>query len=64
MAEITLYLLLELHPAMKIPITPILEMAVIKKMPTLKSKIVAPLFHGMNEKAPTEPISTSMGAME
>ena len=38
-------------------------MAVIKKMPTLKSKIVAPLFHGMNENAPTEPISTNMGAM-
>ena len=38
-------------------------MAVIKKMPTLKSKIVAPLFYGMNENAPTEPISTNMGAM-
>ena len=63
MAEMTLYLLLELHPAMNIPITPILEMAVMRKIPTLKSMITAPLFHGMKANAPTDPTNTSTGAM-
>jgi hypothetical protein len=56
-------LLLEPHPARKIPTTPKLEIAVTRKIPTLKSRIDAPLFHGMKAKAPTEPIRTRNGAM-
>ena len=42
--------------------TPIEETAVSRNTPTLKSRMVAPLFQGRNEKAPTEPIITSSGA--
>ena len=62
MADTTEYLLLEPHPARKIPTTPMDEMAVSRNTPTLKSRITAPLFHGRNEKAPTEPMITSSGA--
>ena len=63
MALTTEYLLFDPQPARKMPTTPMEEMAVSRKMPTLKSSTVAPLFHGRNEKAPTEPMITRRGAM-
>ena len=62
MAETTEYLLLEAHPAMKMPITPSDETAVIMKTPTLKSSTSMPLLNGRKEKVPTEATITRMGA--
>ena len=44
------------------PTTPMLETAVSKKMPTLKSSTTAPLFQGRNENVPTEAAITNTGA--
>ena len=62
MALTTEYLLLEPQPARNTPTTPMLEMAVMRKMPTLKSSTTAPLFQGRNEKVPTEAMITRKGA--
>ena len=62
MADTTEYLLLLPHPARNIPITPMDDIAVIRNMPTLKSNICAPLFHGRNENVPTDAMITRSGA--
>ena len=54
MAPMSEYLLLELHPASRMPTTPIDEAAIIKKMPTLKSSTSSPLLTGRQAKASTE----------
>ena len=63
MADRTEYLLFDPHPAKKTPNTPMLDIADTKKMPTLKSRMCAPLFQGRNEKVPTEAITTKNGAI-
>ena len=62
MADTTEYLLLEAHPARKMPTTPMDDTAVRRNTPTLKSRITAPLFHGRKQKAPTDPMMTRNGA--
>ena len=62
MADTTEYLLLEPQPAKNMPSTPIELMAVMRNTPTLKSRMLAPLFQGRNEKVPTEAMITRNGA--
>ena len=54
MAPMSEYLLLELHPASRMPTTPIDEAAIRKKTPTLKSSTSSPLFTGRQAKASTD----------
>ena len=53
-APIIVYLLLLLHPANKIPITPILEAANTKNIPICISRTSAPLCQGRQENEMTE----------
>ena len=64
MADTTEYLLLLPHPARNTPTTPMLDTAVRRKMPTLKSSTAAPLFHGRKENVPTDAAMTNTGAMK
>ena len=48
------YLLLELHPASRMPTTPIDDAAIMKKTPTLKSSTSSPLFTGRQANASTD----------
>ena len=54
MAPMSEYLLLELHPASRMPTTPMDEAAIMKKTPTLKSSTSMPRLMGRHEKASTE----------
>ena len=58
MAPMSEYLLLLLHPASRMPTIPIDETAIMKKTPTLKSKISIPLLKGRQENASTKEIIT------
>ena len=58
MAPMREYLLLELHPASRIPTTPMLEAAITKNMPTLKSSTSIPLFMGRQAKVRKEASNT------
>ena len=53
-APIIVYLLLLLHPANKMPITPMLEAANTKNIPICMSRISAPLCQGRQENEMTE----------
>ena len=54
MAPMSEYLLFELHPASRMPTTPMDEAAIMKKTPTLKSSTSSPLFTGRQAKASSE----------
>ena len=54
MAPMSEYLLLELHPASRMPTTPIDDAAIMKKTPTLKSSTSSPLFTGRQANASTD----------
>ena len=54
MAPMSEYLLLELHPASRMPTTPIDEAAIMKKTPTLKSRTSIPRLKGRQAKARSE----------
>ena len=62
MAPMSEYLLLLLHPASRMPTTPMEEMARKKKTPTLKSMMCAPLFQGRQLKVTIEAVTTRKGA--
>ena len=62
MAPMSEYLLLLLHPASRMPTIPIDEAAIMKKTPTLKSRISIPLLKGRQENASTEARMTMYGA--